>query len=155
MNITKVSYSRKFSLPNYENLDLSIEAQLNEKDNPLDVWSILADNTEIWFIEKTRKAKQDVKPQTTPQQPAPQATPTANMPLPSPSLTPLKWEPMPATETNKGAWEKTVDINNPEIRAIADKLDKADKPIFEGNYLYWIIEQDEIWLAIGRRKRLQ
>jgi hypothetical protein len=72
MNITKVSYSRKFSLSNYENLDLSIEAQLGEKDNPLEVWSILADNAEMWFIsERNKKAK----PQTAPQQPAPQAKP--------------------------------------------------------------------------------
>jgi len=74
MNITKVAYTRKFNLGNYESLDLSIEAVLNEKDNPLEVWSILSDNAEMWFIsEKTRKTKQDAKPQSAPQQPALQA----------------------------------------------------------------------------------
>jgi hypothetical protein len=71
MNITKVAYTRKFNLGNYETLDLSIEAVLNEKDNPLEVWSILSDNAEMWFIsERNKKAKTQVIPQ----QPAPQAT---------------------------------------------------------------------------------
>ena len=56
MNVTKVAYTRKFNIGNYESVDVSIEAQLNDKDNPLEVWSILADNAEMWFIgEKTRK----------------------------------------------------------------------------------------------------
>jgi hypothetical protein len=57
MIISKVSFTRKFSLGNFENLDLSIEAQLNEKDNPLDVWSVLSDNTENWFREHQKKDK--------------------------------------------------------------------------------------------------
>ena len=74
MNITKVSYSRKFSLGNYETLDLSVEAALNEKDNPLEVWNILADNTEMWYIsEKNKKEKSaSTAPTTTTSAPATQ-----------------------------------------------------------------------------------
>lgn len=55
MIISKISYNRKFNLGNYETQDLTIEAQLNEKDNPLEVWTILADNTEMWHIDYMRK----------------------------------------------------------------------------------------------------
>lgn len=77
INITKVSYTRKYNLGNYESLDLSAEAQLFDKDNLLEAWSILADNTEMWFIDYQRKKTQPpMKPEP---QPAPekQAKPTA------------------------------------------------------------------------------
>lgn len=58
MNINKVAVTRKFNLGNYESLDLSAEATLNEKDNPLEVWQILRDNIEMEFV-----AMQKPKPQ--------------------------------------------------------------------------------------------
>jgi hypothetical protein len=68
LNITKVSYSRKYNLGNYETLDVAAEAVLNEKDNPLEVWTILADNTEMWYIaEKNKKANPQPKQPSTPQ----------------------------------------------------------------------------------------
>ena len=78
MNITKVSYSRKYNLGNYETLDVAAEAVLNEKDNPLEAWSILADNTEMWFIaEKNKKANPQQKQPSTPQPNATQPKPEA------------------------------------------------------------------------------
>lgn len=90
MIISKVSFTRKFNLGNFESLDLSIEAQLGEKDNPLEVWTILKDNAEMWFIDYKKKLTGQVeekpsvasptplsqKPSATP----PTAMPTLNMP---------------------------------------------------------------------------
>jgi hypothetical protein len=78
LNITKVSYSRKYNLGNYESLDVAAEAVLNEKDNPLEVWTILADNTEMWYIaEKNKKANPQPKQPSTPQPQATQPKPEA------------------------------------------------------------------------------
>ena len=138
MNITKVSYSRKFSLPNYENLDLSIEAQLNEKDNPLEVWSILSDNAEMWFIgERNKKAKTQVPLQ----QPVPQVTATPS------TSTPIKWEPMPPSP--KGPWEKSDYLD----KEIYDKLCETGKAVYKDGYLYWILKQDGKVDGLGRRKQ--
>ena len=148
MNITKVAYSRKFNLGNYETLDLSIEAQLSEKDNPLEVWSILADNAEMWFIAQNNKQTAKLQPQQT-QQPQASQQPAAS-PLPSPSPTPIKWEKMPATE--KGSWEKTVNLNNPEIESIIEKIKQADNKVVDiGNYRYWKIYFDNQLTGVGRR----
>lgn len=143
MNITKVSYSHKFNLGNYETCDLGVEAQLNEKDNLQEVWNILADNVEMWFINKMRSAsKQDAKLPTVPQ-------PPTVTPLPTPSPTPIKWEQMPPTE--KGPWEKTVDTTNPKIQQIITKLDQENRPIFCEDGVYWLMKTDGKIEGVGRR----
>ncbi len=86
MIISKIVYNRKFNLGNYETQDLTIEAQLNEKDNPLEVWTILADNTEMWHIDYMRKrnaesggaAKSTPNVQSSPNQP-PNSPPKASI----------------------------------------------------------------------------
>ena len=55
MKITKVSVNRKFNLGNYETLDLAGEAELSEKDSPLEVWEIIRDNIEMEFQAMQRK----------------------------------------------------------------------------------------------------
>ena len=146
MNITKVSYSRKFSLPNYENLDLSIEAQLNEKDNPLEVWSILADNTEMWFIDHQRK-KETPKPAQTPTT-QPVGTPLKNETPQTPAIsTTLKWEPMPPSP--KGPWEKSEDLD----KEIYDKICETGKAVYKNGYLYWILKKDGKVDGLGRRRQ--
>jgi hypothetical protein len=55
VNITKVSFNQKFNLGNYESIDVGAEAQLSDKDNPLEVWTILRDNAEMWFISEKNK----------------------------------------------------------------------------------------------------
>jgi len=57
MKITKVMVNRKFSLGNFENIDVAAEAELSETDNALDVWTILKDNAEMWFTNQQRKDK--------------------------------------------------------------------------------------------------
>jgi len=78
------------------------------------------------------------KPQTTPQPPT-----TA----PSPSL--LKWEQMPPTE--KGPWERTLDITNPKIQQIIAKLDQGNRPIFCEDGVYWLLTKDGKIEGVGRR----
>jgi hypothetical protein len=84
LNISKVSYSRKFNLGNYETMDLEVEAQLNEKDNPLEGWSILADNTEMWFIDYQRKKAKNMESEGKPQA----QTPSVQTPFSKPSNSP-------------------------------------------------------------------
>jgi hypothetical protein len=80
MIISKVSFTRKWNLGNFESLDLSIEAQIGEKDNPLETWTILKDNAEMWFIDYKKKlmggneGKQPF-PSVSPTSPKPSATP--------------------------------------------------------------------------------
>jgi hypothetical protein len=51
MKITKVMVNRKYNLGNYETLDIAAEAELSEKDTAYEVWSILKDNADNWFME--------------------------------------------------------------------------------------------------------
>ena len=62
MKINKVSVSRKFNLGNYETLDMAAEAELNEKDSPLEVWEILRDNIEMEFQSMQRKDRKAPTP---------------------------------------------------------------------------------------------
>jgi hypothetical protein len=55
MKITKVMVNRKFNLGNYETLDIAAEAELNETDNPLEIWGVLKDNIEMSFIDMQKK----------------------------------------------------------------------------------------------------
>lgn len=79
MRITKVSVTRKFNLGSYENITLSAEAELAEKDNALEVWNILKDNAEMCFLDMQRKkqaqSQTNPKPATTQKQPEPTVCP--------------------------------------------------------------------------------
>jgi hypothetical protein len=144
MNISKVSYTRKFNLGNYESCDLMVEAQLNEKDNPLEVWSILADNAEMWFIGSQKKDKP--KAESNESKSTTQPTTFGNQP---------KWEPMPATSTNKGAWEKTVDTQNPQVHQLIQVLTTKDTAIQKEGYTYWLLKDRETGelQGLGRRQK--
>ena len=78
-----------------------------------------------------------------------EGTPTAKTPSvsssPQPSATPPTWTPMQPTE--KGPWEKTTDINHPEIKTIITEIEKDYKAIIKGEYKYWL-SQDK--LGVGR-----
>jgi hypothetical protein len=54
MKITKVMVNRKFNLGNYESIDVAAEAELSEKDTAFEVWSILKDNADNWFMESKK-----------------------------------------------------------------------------------------------------
>ena len=58
MRIVKVTFNRKFNLGNYESLDVGAEAELAENDTAMEVWTILKDNAEMWFIDQQRKRKE-------------------------------------------------------------------------------------------------
>jgi hypothetical protein len=77
VNITKVSFSRKFNIGNYESLDASMEAELSEKDNPHEVLTILKDNVEMWFIDQRKTGANH--PAQTQIAPAPTTTPPATL----------------------------------------------------------------------------
>lgn len=62
MNINKASVTRKFNLGNYESIDLTLEADLNEKDNPLNCLQELRDAIEMEFINMQRKDKPAASP---------------------------------------------------------------------------------------------
>ena len=89
MRITKVSFNRKFNLGNYESLDVYAEAELSQTDNPLDVWTVLRDNTEMWYRDSSKKpvgeqANQPIeqpKPQSTPQQTKQATQKTEKLPI--------------------------------------------------------------------------
>ena len=69
MKVTKVMVNRKFNLGNYETLDMAAEAELNDTDNPLEIWQVLRDNIEMEYIVMQNKTKP------TPPQPTPTAQP--------------------------------------------------------------------------------
>jgi replication factor A1 len=85
VKITKVSFSRKYNLGNYETLDVGAEAELTEQDNPLEAWSILRDNAEMWFIDQQRKKDAEASGAQTPSpkdssvKSAPASTPIATL----------------------------------------------------------------------------
>jgi hypothetical protein len=62
MKIVKVMVNHKFNLGNYETLDIAAEAELSEHDTAFEVWSILKDNAEHWFME-SKKPKPPQVPQ--------------------------------------------------------------------------------------------
>lgn len=84
MKITKAVFERTFNMGNYESLRVGAEAELGENDNALEVWSILRDNSEMWYIDQQRKKQAEkggVNSSVT--QPA---TATAPSPQPSPPI---------------------------------------------------------------------
>jgi len=62
MQITKVSFTRKYNLGGYESCDISMEAQIGEKDNPLEVITILSDNIEMEYIALQQKKQPPKEP---------------------------------------------------------------------------------------------
>lgn len=67
MKPTVVKYQRKFNTGNYENFGLAIEAELGPNDNPLEVWSILKDNVEMWWVDQQKpKPVEPIIPQADP-----------------------------------------------------------------------------------------
>ena len=79
---------------------------------------------------------------------------SASSPIPSPpaSLAHLKWEEMPKTASNKGTWQRCIQLSNPEVQAIIDKVEAQDIPVFLDGYLYWVNYTDDVAVSIGRRK---
>lgn len=83
MKIKVVTVNRKFNLGNYEMLSLGAEAELNDTDNPLEVWQILRDNIEMEFIamQKPKPASPNTatpsKPVESTSQPQPTKKPVA------------------------------------------------------------------------------
>ena len=157
MNITKVSYTRKFNIGNYESCDLMVEAQLNEKDNPLEVWSILADNTEMWYINSQSKTKpkaenvEGIKPR---------ETPSISSPFHQPSTSPtsIHWQsmPPPKSKPEKGPWEKCSQIDHPEVQAIIAKLEGQTYPVQLNGHTYWLLHDQESQAinGVGRRMKV-
>lgn len=86
MKLDRISLNRKFNLGNYETLDLGLEAQLGEQDNPLDVWKQLEDLAEMYLQTRLSKAtsKADEKPVA---EPKPVAKPAPPM-VPAPDFDP-------------------------------------------------------------------
>jgi len=79
MKIVKVMVNRKFNLGNYETLDMAAEAELNDNDNPLEVWQIIRDNIEMEYITmQQKKTKQEPPKPLTPSQPVEPVKPKAN-----------------------------------------------------------------------------
>jgi hypothetical protein len=66
MKITKVMVNRKFNLGNYESIDVAAEAELSEKDTAFEVWSILKDNADNWFMESKKPKPVQVPPSVAP-----------------------------------------------------------------------------------------
>ena len=74
-------------------------------------------------------------------------------PTPPPSTTPtssaIKWEKMPPTE--KGVWEKTVDVNNPTLEHLIHKIEAENKAVDYEGYRYWLTKKDGKIEAVARR----
>jgi hypothetical protein len=87
--------------------------------------------------------------QTTPQQPPqpPQAVKAVNDQG-------VHWTKMPATETNKGPWEKTTE-QSPQTDAIEESIKTKQRPQFVDGVLYWIIEDKQTGQVLGLGRRLK
>jgi hypothetical protein len=57
---------------------------------------------------------------------------------------------MPPSE--KGPWEKTVDLNNPEAKEIISKLMGGKNTVFIDGYVYWPLRTDGKIEGLGRRR---
>jgi len=135
MRITKVAFTRKFNLGNYESLDVHAEAELNDKDNPLESWSILRDNTEMWFIDQQRKKPSE-------QQNTPVEQPQEKDYFKTDQLT--VWQPFPETDKNQGRWEKNTQTENPQFKAIVQALQSVGTQLHskDPNALYWLLTDE-------------
>jgi hypothetical protein len=54
MRIIEVTYQRKINTGNYENVCIGAKAELGPNDNPQEVWSILKDNVEMWWVDQQK-----------------------------------------------------------------------------------------------------
>ena len=67
----------------------------------------------------------------------------------------LTWTQMPATPTNKGAWEKCVELD--KLGEIIGALESAGRQLFSKNpdALYWLMKdrESEKVMGVGRRKK--
>jgi hypothetical protein len=148
MKIVKVSFTRKFNLGNYESLDLHAEAELSGADNPPEIWTVLRDNTEMWFRDSQKKPVGEQQNQ--PAEPKPEP------PKEYFKAGTLKWFEAPPTD--KGPWEKLdpLDLEKAEAKEIIKALESAGKPLFskEPNALYWLLKDVSGKVTgIGRRRK--
>jgi hypothetical protein len=150
MKFDRAIVSRKFNLGNYETLDMALEYQLAEGDNPKQILAELREAIEMEFIDMQRKKPAGGGGDN----PRPTQPPlaTASSPKPLPPASQLKWEEMPKTDTNKGIWQRCTQLSSPEVQYFIDKVEEANKPIFLNNYVYWVIYTDDLATGIGRRK---
>lgn len=63
------------------------------------------------------------------------------------------WQEMPAS--HKGPWEKTTDLNNPDITQLICKLKEKNTPIQHEGYTYWLLtnQTSRQIEGVGRRQR--
>ena len=129
--------NRKFHLPDYESIDVAAEAELSETDNPLEIWSVLVDNAEMWFIDRQRKNKTATPPQTE---------------------NPLKTESVPITPKNQGeaASQSFSDTTLQNIIILPDgdiqTTQRLDREV-------WVSINEELkqkgykWVSAGKQSR--
>lgn len=135
--------NRKFNLGNYETLDLAAEAELNETDNPLEVWNIIRDNIEMQFINMQ-------KPKPKASEPVPLQNPFKNVIASKSATLEPPNQTQSATETFK---EET-------IKYTLAQLNGDIKPIhyINDSELFGRISEDlkthgYKWISAGRESR--
>ncbi len=66
------------------------------------------------------------------------------------SLNELAWLPMPATETNKGAWEKCLPTEKAPYPFIVSAIEaKNGRPVYIEGFIVWLNEDK----SLGRRRK--
>ena len=66
--------------------------------------------------------------------------------------TTVTWEDMGLSRSGK-QWDKTLDINNPELQVIITKLEASEGPKYHDNILYWLLrnQTSKAVEGVGRR----
>ncbi len=145
MKIIKVAFTRKFNLGNYESLDLYAEAELNEKDNPLEIWAILRDNTEMWFRDSLKKPVGE-REQPQPKE-EPQKLQAEKKAEPEIDVTGLHWEDV----RTENPFEVCKDYEAEAYKLLKAKIhEKQGKPIWVDGATYWMMRDET---TLGRRKK--
>ena len=134
MKISTVHVVRKHKLADYEMLEVGLDAAVTDQDNVFDAIKNLHSLAELYLkdVDNGHETQEEEKAQGV-----------------VPELNTLKWVDMPATEQNKGAWQKST-TKNTSYYAIKKAIEeKGGYSVFMEGYVVWLTRDG----SLGRRKQ--
>ena len=143
MKLIKITYTRKYNLGNYETHDITLEAEMQDDDNPQTVLTSLANVASDWHLSQKREATQ-AQPVKTPAQ-------LANEEYTRTHPQTVTWQPRPATSL--GPYEATTNLTDPNVQALVQKCEEEQHAIDKDGYRYWVMKKNGVVEALARRPK--